>query len=113
MFSNGRRASDNLFRMVVYGARPVELPSRYGLSVGKRVGGAVKRNLVKRRLREILNRLPSKNGVDVVVHAFPSVADAGFDEMRKSIAALAEELKILEKTALCPVKGSGLDHISI
>ncbi len=54
-----------------------------GLSVSKKVGGAVRRNGVRRRLREIFrsarNTLPG--GVDIVVSARPAAAEAAFEEL--------------------------------
>jgi len=52
-------------------ARPNGLAhSRLGLSVGRRIGSAVKRNAVKRRLREAfrLNQRELPKGFDFVVH---------------------------------------------
>ncbi len=40
--------------------------SRYGFSVSRRVGGAVVRNRMKRRLREIMRRMPLRPGWDIV-----------------------------------------------
>lgn len=54
-----------------------------GLSVSKRVGTAVTRNGVRRRLKEIFRSsvedLPS--GVDLVISARPAAAEASFDEL--------------------------------
>jgi len=55
-------------------ARPNDLPwSRLGLSVGRRVGKAVARNRIKRRLREAfrLLRPHCPAGYDLVVHVRP------------------------------------------
>jgi ribonuclease P protein component len=57
--------------------------ARVGLVVSSKVGGAVLRNRVKRRLREAvrheLHRLPA---VDVVLVARPSAATATVDQLR-------------------------------
>ena len=55
-------------------------PVRIGFSVSKRVGGAVTRNLVKRRLREaVRHRLAAlAGGWDLVLTALPSAARADF-----------------------------------
>jgi hypothetical protein len=51
VYRRGRRARGRLF-LVVFLRN--ELPySRIGLSVGKRIGGAVRRNKVKRMLRDV------------------------------------------------------------
>ncbi len=57
--------------------------SRLGLSVSKKVGTAVKRNRVRRRLKQIfhtsLTRLPGE--LDLVVSARPAAAEASFEEL--------------------------------
>lgn len=55
-------------------ARPNDLNhARLGLSVGKRVGGAVKRNAVKRRLREAFRHLQYEvaRPYDLVINVAP------------------------------------------
>lgn len=56
---------------------------RLGLSVSKKVGTAVKRNWVRRRLKEIFRSssdgLPG--GVDLVVSARPASAEASYEEL--------------------------------
>lgn len=63
-------------------------PARFGFVVSKAVGGAVQRNLVKRRLRALAgDRIrDGLGGVDIVVRALPSSAEAGF-------AVLDEQLR--------------------
>jgi ribonuclease P protein component len=65
-----------------------------GLSVSKKVGVAVKRNAVRRRLREIFHStapdLPG--GVDVVVSARAAAAEAAFEELNREFIAAMRKL---------------------
>lgn len=64
-------------------ARPNGLGhSRVALSVGKRIGLAVARNRVKRRLRAMLRDGTPIAGYDIVVTAREGAASAPFDELR-------------------------------
>jgi len=65
---------------------------RVGFAVSSKVGGAVRRNLVKRRLRMIAGeRLrASAEAVDLVVVARPAAAAAAFAELREELIALLE-----------------------
>lgn len=70
------------------------MTTRLGLSVSKKVGNAVQRNAVRRRLREafyeVLPDIPDR--VDLVISARPAAAEATFGDLR------AELLRGLEKT---------------
>jgi ribonuclease P protein component len=76
-------------RVVVMKALPNGLAwSRYGFSVGKRVGGAVVRNRLKRRLREVLRAAPLAPGWDIIFIARPPAAGADFAGLGKSVLGL-------------------------
>lgn len=62
--------------------------NRYGFVTSKRLGGAVVRNRVRRRLREILREAPAKQGYDVVLSAKTAAARAEFAELRTSVQRL-------------------------
>ncbi len=68
---------------------------RLGLSVPKRVGTAVTRNKVRRRLKEIfcssVAKLPS--GLDVVISARPSAAEASFEELNEEFLRSMHKLE--------------------
>ena len=57
--------------------------SRFGISVKKALGGAVVRNRIRRRLREIarLHREELPAGWDIVIHPKSSVAKAPFEAL--------------------------------
>ena len=81
-------------RLVVLCALPNELPSsRFGVSVSKRVGGAVLRNKVRRQLKEIVRlRLPLiAPGWDVVLIARPPIAQADFRQLESALERLLQQ----------------------
>ena len=57
---------------------------RLGLSVSRKVGKAVVRNTVRRRLREVFRLCVSAipGDLDLVVSARPAASDATFEELR-------------------------------
>ncbi len=63
---------------------------RFGISTGRRLGGAVQRNRLRRRLREVLRRAPndSGHGWDVLIVVRPAAVDASFDELRTALERL-------------------------
>jgi len=63
---------------------------RYGISTGRRLGGAVQRNRVRRRLREILRSSPDPvgQGWDMLIVARPASVEVTFDELRTALERL-------------------------
>lgn len=90
----GRRARHPLLHLVV--RRRGAPGTRIGFSVGKRLGGAVVRNLVKRRLRMIVRGLAWHDGLDIVVLAQPPAAIATFEALSDAIRSTAEKTRVLE-----------------
>jgi len=64
--------------------------SRFGISVKKALGGAVVRNRIKRRIREILrrNRTEIPTGWDIVIHPKATVAKAAFTPLEAELLRL-------------------------
>jgi ribonuclease P protein component len=58
---------------------------RLGLSISRKVGKAVTRNAVRRRLREVFYSCISElsGNLDLVVSARPAAAEATFEELRE------------------------------
>ncbi|MYD35996.1 MAG: ribonuclease P protein component [Dehalococcoidia bacterium] len=60
---------------------------RAGYAVSKRVGGAVTRNAVKRRLRAAVRKLgPRESGVDLVFIARPQITQADYRGIEDAVA---------------------------
>jgi ribonuclease P protein component len=61
--------------------------ARFGFIVSKKVGTAVRRNLVRRRLKAACHEavVDGIRGVDVVVRALPGAADAPWRELRAEV----------------------------
>lgn len=86
--SKGRSRSDRL--MVVRFVPNGRDHDRFGISTGRHLGGAVQRNRVRRRVREILLQDVNETGRgwDILVVARPPAVDASFDELRSALQRL-------------------------
>ncbi len=69
--------------------------SRFGISVKKALGGAVVRNRIKRRIREILrrNRTEIPTGWDIVIHPRVTVAKAAFAPLEAELVRLLRGIR--------------------
>lgn len=87
-------------RLLVLVARPNSLEtSRVGLSVSKRVGNAVVRNLVKRRLREAIRSLDLREGWDILLIARNGAGDADFRAIERSLRSLCRRARLVAPPA--------------
>jgi ribonuclease P protein component len=91
------RAWTNQF--LVLRALPNDLPHhRCGFVASKRLGKAVVRNRLKRRLREGLHPLTVQPGWDLILLARPLAARASYHELREAIANLLSRARLLDGT---------------
>lgn len=84
-FKGGSRYSTEHLVANVVSQPTTEAASRFGFVVSKAVGGAVQRNLVKRRLRHVARELILEipESLDVVVRALPGAAELPWIRLRE------------------------------
>lgn len=93
IFRNGRTWSNDL---LVLRTLPNNCDhNRYGFVTSKRLGGAVVRNRVRRRLRETVRALDTRPGFDCVISAKTKAAAADFAQLRTATTTLLSRAGVL------------------
>lgn len=92
----GKNQAANRY-LVIYCRKNRTAENRVGITVGKKLGKAVVRNRVRRRLREVYRLHESRflPGYDIVVVARSRTVDASFQQLTKAYLSLASKLGIL------------------
>ena len=85
--------------LALYVRRTGRPENRLGLTVSTKLGHAVVRNRVRRRLREVyrLHEDQLALGVDVVIVARVRASQASFQQLDESFVRLCEKLKIFKR----------------
>jgi ribonuclease P protein component len=91
VYREGGRRSNQPF-LVFYRRNGLE-HNRFGMSVKKALGGAVTRNRIRRRVREILRQHLQEiaPGWDIVIHPRSTVASAKFSALETELLRLLRE----------------------
>ena len=103
VFEDGRAAASGPLSVrarAAESAESAEAPCRFGYAINRRVGNAVVRNRVRRRLREsarALNTSGACRGMDIVVIARPSAAEAGFQELDRTLGRLIRRVQPVQR----------------
>lgn len=69
---------------------------RWGVTTGKKLGTAVVRNRIKRRLREIMRQATLRPGRDIVIVARSGAVTAEFGDLRQAVLGLLNKSGLTE-----------------
>lgn len=99
LYAKGKTSANKY--LVVYCRRSGRGVNRHGYTVSAKLGGAVVRNRVRRRLREIvrLNALKLKSGWDIVVVARSRAVAAPYAELERAYLGACAALGLLKEDA--------------
>lgn len=71
---------------------------KFGVSVSKKIGNAVTRNLYKRRIRNIIDKKKYKNDFKCVIILRKMALDASFTELEESLINSLIKLKLIKES---------------
>ena len=86
--------------LVLYARPNRTATNRVGVTVGKKLGKAVVRNRVRRRLREIwrLNKKDMEQGWDIILVARVRAVETSYQKLEKTYLRLLKEVGLLKET---------------
>ena len=102
LYARGNSAVDPL--LVIYCRKNNAACNRVGITVSKKLGHAVVRNRIRRRLREIyrLHEAEFRCGFDLVIVARGRAVDASFARLERAFLSLSGRLGLLAEKRESP-----------
>lgn len=71
--------------------------SRFGISVGKKIGNAVTRNRIKRQIKSIIDQNPYKNNFNCIIIVRKGIMEKPFQEIAVELTKIMSIVNILEE----------------
>ena len=82
---------------IIYIERDTNDIYKFGISVGKKIGNAVNRNLVKRRLKSIIDKKHYQNNFNCIIIVGKGINERSFAEMQDNLFFALNNLNIIEE----------------
>ena len=97
LYNKGKSAASKC--VVIYCRRNYNSGNRLGVTVSTKIGGAVQRNRIRRRLKEIyrLNEDKLVRGHDIVIVARTRSRYAGYHEIEASVLGMFKKLDLIKR----------------
>ena len=97
LYTRGKCESSK--HLVLYCRKNYRRENRFGITVTKKLGNAVKRNKIRRRLKEIyrLNEALLHTGYDLVIVAKPAILSADYRTLDAEFKAVCAKLRLVQK----------------
>jgi ribonuclease P protein component len=99
VFKNGLKLENRAVKILVYRKNGDRL-RRLGLVTSRRVGTAAKRNLLKRRLREIFrtNKHLLEYGLDIIFISKPYTASLDYNSLKRNVLDLFKKAGLFKNS---------------
>ena len=67
---------------------------KFGISVGKKIGNAVKRNKIKRQIKDILDKKDYQNSFNCIIMVRKEISDKPYSEIKKDLQEALNKINI-------------------
>ncbi|PZC40778.1 MAG: RNase P protein component [Chloroflexi bacterium] len=65
---------------------------RIAFAINRKQAGAVERNKIKRRIKNIINKIEINRNIDCIIHIKPMIKKASFIDIEKDIISIIENI---------------------
>ena len=95
IIKNNKSFRSKYFYIYIY--RHEESIYHFGLSVGKKIGNAVRRNKLKRQLREIISENDYQKNFDCIIIVKREINGANFSEIKEDLNEILRKQNIIKE----------------